>query len=74
MVSYLGHPRLKGEVHGWDSIAPYLAVKLAVCLFEMDVFRMDALAIKSLLSGTSVQFKKLIVWHFSLTYYYFYFL
>ena len=41
-----------------SSLALYLAVQLAMCLFKMDVFEMKASAIKSLMSGTYITIKK----------------
>ena len=42
---------LKGDLQEWDSLAFYLFVYLAMCLFEMNVFEMDTSVIKSLMTG-----------------------
>lgn len=37
---------------GWESLAFYLVVYLAMCLFEMDVFEVDALVVWSVIPDT----------------------
>lgn len=59
-ITYLGYPRLSNKelFKGESSQVPYLVVYLVLCLTagsllsKMDVFEMDVLAIKSLMSGS----------------------
>lgn len=66
-VSFLGCSGfLEGELHEWGlsgSLSNYFAnfyvIDLAIHLLKIDVFEMDTLAIKSLMSGTYITIKKL---------------
>ena len=58
-VSDLGLGLSKRELHGWGQpdfssscFASSCVIQLAICLFRVDVFEMNAAAIKSLTSGT----------------------
>ena len=42
---------LKGDLHGWGSLALYLVVQLAMCFFHINVFEEDASVIKSFVSS-----------------------
>lgn len=58
VVSYLSPSVFKRGASrvGWSgSLSSYVA---GVCLLEMNVFEMDALAIRSLMSGTYIAIKK----------------
>ena len=57
MVHYLGHPELSERVTSWvewpDSLSSYVVCNVFV---PNDVFEIDALAIKSLMSAFMFQF------------------
>lgn len=61
MVGFLSQSDIskKRKLHGWGEV--YLVMKLVVCLFNIDIFEVDALTIKNFMSGIYIIIKKLLI-------------